>query len=360
MLPVIRIIDRYILAELTKPFLAGIGAFLVVMLSNQLYLYIGWIVEHGLSAALVGKLLLLALPAIAVITLPVGYMMATMLVLGRLSRDSEITALRSSGIGLGRVIAPMLLGALIVSYMAFELNERIVPWTNSETVRMQREILRKTPAPLVKPNLFFAGTNNRYFYVDRVDKDVLKDVLIFDLSRSGYPQVITANKAIWDKTRWMLYDGMVRKMSEKGYLNYEAKFKRLELSLDLSDNADYFGPKSVQEQSSGEAYEAIKRLQDQGQNVNGMMVDYHIKFSLPLATFFSSLLAVPLGLRVSRFGAFIGVAASIFVIFIWYVLYSFGRSLGAAGTVAPMIAAWNQNIIFGIIGAGLFLGINRR
>lgn len=360
MLSVIRILDRYVLAELLKPFLAGIGAFLVVMLSNTLYLYIGWIVEHGLSAATVGKLLLYSLPAIVVITLPVGYVMATMLVLGRLTRDSEVTALRASGVSLSRIIMPMLFGGILVSYMAFELNERLVPWTNSETVRMQREILKKTPAPLVKPNLFFAGTNNRYFYVDRVEKDVLNDVLIFDLSRSGFPQVITAKKAIWDKTFWMLYDGMMRKFTDKGYLNYEAKFKRMELQLDLSDNADYFGPKSIQEQSSGEAFEAIKKLKEQGQNVNGMLVDYHIKFSLPLATFFTSLLAVPMGIRFSKFGAFIGVACSIFVIFIWYVLYSFGRSLGASGTVMPLLAAWNQNIIFGLIGTAWLVGINRR
>lgn len=357
---VIRILDRYVLSDLTKPFLAGIGAFLVVMLSNTLYLYVGWIVEHGLSAATVGKLLLYSLPAIIVVTLPVGYMLATLLVLGRLARDSEITALRANGISLARIILPMMAGAVIVSYLGFLLNEEVVPWSNHETVKLQKEILKKTPAPLVKPNLFFPGTSSRYFYVDRVERDSLMDVLIFDLSRQGYPQVITAERAVWEQTQWMLYNGMMRKFNDQGFIRYEVAFQRMELQLDLTSNTDYFAPKSIQEQSAGEAYQSIKQMQEQGQNVNGMLVDYHLKYALPLATFFTALLAVPMGLQFSRMGSFIGVAVGIVVIFIWYVLYAFGRSLGASGTVSPMLAAWNQNVIFGLVGLILFMRVNRK
>lgn len=358
----IRILDRYLFGELSKPFLVGIGAFIVIMLSNTLYLYVEWIVGRGLSAATVGKILLLALPAIIVITLPVGFLFSTLLALSRLGKDSEIIALRASGVSLMRIVGPVLVLSLMVSYGAFMLNETVVPWANSETVKIQRDILKKQPLPLIKPGIFFPGTDNRYFYVDQVSRDQMTGILIFDLTsqKVPYPQVITAKEAVWDKTKFVLKDGMVHKYGANGFLQYESQFKSLDLHMNLEPDQVYAGPKQVVEMSSAEALKQIQEEKRQGIDVRGKMVDYHLKFSLPLATFFSALIAAPLGIRFSRFGNFFGVAAAIALIFIWYVLYSAGRGMGIAGSLSPFLAGWIHDLVFGVVGAGFLVWMGRK
>ena len=128
-------LDLYILKELVKPFLAGIFAFIVIMLSNNLFVYSEMILKTGLPANLVLSMLLYSLPSIIVLTFPVGFMFATLLVLGRLSKDSELLALRACGISFSRAITPILLIATMVSYFSFVFNDNIVPYSNMQVFK---------------------------------------------------------------------------------------------------------------------------------------------------------------------------------------------------------------------------------
>ena len=337
----LKVLDRYILSELIKPFFAGIGAFIIIMLSNTLFLYADLIVRNGIPVDTVLILLLYNMPAIMVVTFPVAYLFATLLVLGRLAKDSEITALRACGISFTRIILPILITALVISYIGYWFNETVVPWANQQCVAIYKDMMVKQPIPPIKANYFFKDASNRYFYIEKIDRsrNMLQNILILDRVKQGYPQIITAKTADREKTKWVLKDGMIRKFNGKGYISYEAKFEMMEIQLNLDPNIFFSEQKSVQELSSGEAIKEIGKLSSQGVDVKAMMVDYHIKFSLPLATFFAALIAAPIGVRFSKMGSYIGVSASIALIFVWYVLYSYGKELGAAGAIPPFLGA---------------------
>src|SRR3990167_1683843 len=126
-MPFFRLIDRYILGELFKPFLAGVLAFMIIMISNTLYIFMELIVKSNIDPGTVGRMLAFNLPAIVVVTLPVAYMFATLLALGRLGRDSEIIALRAAGVSLNRVIASVILASILISAIGWGLQEKVVP-----------------------------------------------------------------------------------------------------------------------------------------------------------------------------------------------------------------------------------------
>ncbi len=357
-----RILDWYILKELVKPFTAGVAAFIVIMLSNTLFLYAEMIIKSGVPTNAVLALLLYNLPAIIVVTFPVGYLFSTLLVLGRLAKDSEIVALRSCGVSFTRVITPILLIALAISFLGFEINEQVVPKTNHQSVMIARDMITNQKLPPIKERLFTKGNDERYFYVEKVNrkKGVFEEVFVFDNTKSGYPQVISAKTASRGENKWYLHNGVLRKYSKEGFVSYEAKFKIMEIEFNLGNNTIFSDQKSIQEQSSGEASKQLVEYRTRGIDTKAMEVDYYLKYSLPLATFFVALIAAPIGIKFAKMGTYFGVAISIALVFVWYVTYTIGRSLGGTGTLQPVLAAWIQNIAFGVIGIILLFFVNRK
>lgn len=350
----LKTIDRYILAELLKPFVAGVVAFLIIMISNTLYIFMELIVKNNIDGWTVTQMLLYSLPAIVVVTLPVAYMFATLLALGRLGRDSEIIALRACGVSLTRCIAPVIIVSLLISGLGYWLNESVVPWANRQTVEVIKVMLRKKPLQAVKSKQFL-NSDKRNFYVGEVDREqgILSEMYVIDQSKGGFPQLIQAEKAVRKDTKWELRDGIVRKLDTQGYIDHEIRFKRMEIEMNINSDSVFPNQLDVRQLASGDARKLIEDKRAQGQNTNRDEVDYHNKFSLPLATFFTILLAAPIGIRFSKMGNYFGVAISIALVFIWYVTYSMFSNLGITGQVPPFLAAWVQNLAFG--GVGLIL-----
>jgi lipopolysaccharide export system permease protein len=307
-------------------------------------------------------LLLYNLPAIIVVTFPVAYLFSTLLAIGRLSKDSEVTAMRSVGVSFRRILMPILLMSLAVSYGAFYINDEVVPWSNRKTVDLVREMVLHQGQPIIKENIFFKGSDqDRYFYVRQVDRrtNQMYDVFIYD-KRSGLQQVITAQEARWVGDNWQLQNGVLSSYDKWGAIKEEDPFRQM--SVEVSVNPEAFfasGERSPQEKSSEELQGEIETLKGGGADTKSMEVDYQMKFSLPLATFFSALLAAPLGAKFSRMGGYIGVVFSIILVFIYYVVMSVARSLGNNGVVDPMTGAWIQNYLFGIVGVFLLWRIDR-
>jgi lipopolysaccharide export system permease protein len=185
------------------------------------------------------------------------------------------------------------------------------------------------------------------------------DVFIFD-KRAGGQTVIVANEAQWVDETWNLRNGVISYYDKWGSLEREEAFAELAVRVTIKPEAFFAaGERSPQEKSSGELAAEIETLRGGGTDTKAMEVDYHMKFSLPLATFFSALLAAPLGAKFSRLGGYIGVVFSIILVFIYYVVMSVARSLGNNGVLDPVTGAWIQNYLFGVVGVVLLWRIDR-
>ncbi|HBN08918.1 MAG TPA: hypothetical protein DD435_09805 [Cyanobacteria bacterium UBA8530] len=356
-----RILDRYVLGELGRPFLFGVAAFILVMLSISLYNFTDLIFIAGAPTGTVLQLLLYSLPNILVLTFPVAYLFASLLGIGRMTKDFEIIALRACGIAFGRIIFPIMVGAVIVSIGNYFFNEWTVPWSNKQVARLKQDLTRTVAKPMVRANVFFKGTENRYFYIKSTDPKtgLMHDIFILDQTKAGLPQVITSKTGQWTGSIWMLKDGTLHKYDESGYVEHEIKFDSLNIQLRL-DSPSYWGDDLDPAQMSAEQLKGkFKDLGKSGIDTKSLRVAYYMKFSVPLATFFAALIAAPLGLMFSRMGAYIGVALSIILVFLYYVIMATCQALGNGGILPPFLAAWIQNIVFGGVGAVLLWQVDR-
>lgn len=365
MLSMFRTIDRYVMAELFRPFFLAVLGLIVLILSFSLSSFTDLIFSAGAPAGPVMLLLLYTLPSVVVLAFPVAYLFSSLIGIGRMTRDFEITALRSSGVSAKRILMPILVGAMLVSVANFFFNDSIVPWSNQQIQTIKAQLMKDSLRPVIRPDVFFQGTSNRYFYVKKVNPvtGMMRGIFILDQSRPGLPQVITAKTARWVSVPnagiWILDDGTLHKYAETGYVDHEIHFKTLEIQFKMQN--PYLGSNLDPAQMTSQQVDAqIKDLKKTGGNAHALEVAFWQKFSIPLATFAAALLAAPLGMIFSRLGPYIGVALSIILVFLYYTAMQTFAALGQSGYLPPFLAAWLQNIIFGAIGLWLVTRVDRR
>ncbi|AER66287.1 permease YjgP/YjgQ family protein [Thermovirga lienii DSM 17291] len=349
----LRTLDRYILSEVSGAFFFGIAAFAVLLVAGDLLFDIAdLIVEKGVSAWAVAKLFAYKLPEVIVMTLPMASLLACLLTFSRLSSQSEIVALRASGVAFQRILVPILIAGTLVSMVALAFNETLVPLSNKAADNILRFEVAKEKPTMLKEKVFLreesGGTLKRVVYIAklRYNKGEMEDVLIQDFEKGILNRITNAKRGYWTKEGWVLRDGKVFEV--KGGEKVQLLF-----SFDTQKMPVLFEPQKMvkvsrnpQEMSALELWEYIKLMKKQGSNLSPLWVLFHLKLALPWACVILALLGTTLGVRPHRSGHGTGLATSVFIVFLYYVLMSFFKSFGEAGHLSPLIAAWMPNLTF--------------
>jgi len=357
----VKILDRYLLKEVLSPFLLGIVAFVMVMTVDLLFTFVDLMINKGIPLGAVAQLLLFKLPSIMVLTFPVATLFGIAMCLGRLSKDNELNALRTSGISFGRIALPIMIIALLISALSFITNEKIVPYSNHLSEKIIRMIIMKQPLPDIRENVFFKDAYNRYFYVGKIDakNKTLENIMISELSGEKLPTVMTADSAKLNGLVLTLSNGIIHKFDNDGHLAYEANFKDMTLNL-KEDPLTMADQKTSQEMNSGELGAQIKSFEKIGVSTNSLLTDLFMKYSVPLTPFIFALIGIPLSLPGLKSGRTWGIILTIVIMFTFYVFASVFRSLGRGGLLHPILAAWLPQLLFGALGIGLLFHERKR
>lgn len=344
-------LDRYVVREMLGPFLVGVVGFILVLAVDLLFTMADLIINKGVPLWAVLKLMVYKLPSLLVLTFPVSTLFGTAMALGRLCKDNEMIALRTSGVAISRIACPILVVGLLVSLLSFYTNEKIVPHANFVSNNIIRQIIYKQPLPEVKDNVFFKDAQNRYYYARRVNMKTksMENVMVYELTADKFPRVILADSANFTGRIWELRNGVVHKYDEKGYLNYEAAFSQMKLNVS-EDILSFTEQKSYTDMDRRELTDMIKVLGKGGVNTAAMLTELYMKYSVPLTCFVFALVGVPFSLSSPRSGQTWGVVVTIVFMFTFYVFASVFRSLGRGGLVSPMLAAFAPQFSFMIIG----------
>lgn len=353
----IKLIDKYILKEVTILFLIGLIIISIIMLSSFLFELTDLIIIRKVALSSVLKLLIYKLPTIIVRVIPMSVLFATIIGLGRLSKDNEITALRMSSISIYRLVLPLIILGLIISGGNYLLNEEVVPVSNKRFQVIMNETVLKSQMPKIKENVFFKGAKNKLFYIGEYNesKSTVKNIIVYELdSKQDYPNIIMAKrgKVYQDNNKWELNEGHIYKYNNDGALIDTDKFKDITVGFKANINR-FVNQKSPSEMSIEELKEEIEFLKKIGADPNSLLVEYHLKFAMP----FSALIFILVGSILSIKGKNskgVNILLTIIIIFSYYLLLSLSRSLGRNGVFSPPVAAWLTNLIFIILGTILF------
>jgi lipopolysaccharide export system permease protein len=355
-----KILDRYLLREMLGPFFVGVVGFILVLVVDLLFTMADLIINKGVPFWSVLKLMVYKMPSLLVMTFPVSTLFGTAMALGRLAKDNEIVALRTSGVSLVRIAGPILMVGLLVSGVSFFTNEMIVPHANFVSNNIIRQIVYKQPLPDVKENVFFKDARNRYYYASQVDdkSKTMEDIMVYEATGDRFPRVIIAQTANFIGSWWLLKDGVIHKYDDRGYLKYSATFASMKLNVS-DDFLSFTEQKTPQDMNRRELQNTIKALGQGGAGTHALLTELYMKYSIPLTCFVFALVGIPFSLPSPRSGRTWGLIVTIVFMFTFYVFASVFRSLGKGGVVTPVLAAFTPQLVFIFIGFGLLFFENR-
>ncbi|MFS8859150.1 LptF/LptG family permease [Synechococcus sp. H60.4] len=360
------LLERYLFGQMLTPLLAGIAGGTLLLLAGRLFTLAERLVEGSVPPLTVLRLLMLDLPEMVVLGMPIAAFFATLLTLGKLSGNSEITAMRAAGIPFTRIFRPLLLVGLLMSLSAFLISNVLLPASKREIRRIDQQALLAQATSPVQYDVFFktagvGGTeslDNLWFFIRQVDPrlNTMQDVTILRVDplpggKYRLAEVTLAAQAVWNGLDWTLSEGVTHRYGPDGLSLAEEPFDRKPLAVSQDLAALLQPPVPPNELSLPELAERISRLARSNLNTQPLRTEFHMRFSLPLASFFAVLISLPLGSstarRVGRYG---GVVFGILLVFAYYVVLSVSRSLGEAGALPPWAAAWSFNLLFGSLG----------
>ncbi|MEA2063969.1 MAG: LptF/LptG family permease [Gemmatimonadota bacterium] len=363
-------LNRYIIREFLVVFIAALGAFLLVCLVGDAAERLSKFIDAKAPLKLILLFYLFMVPFYLVYILPASSLIATLFTLGQMNRHNELTAMRSSGVSLGRIFLPLLVLMLVISALAFVIDETVVPPANTR----KSEILdyrirgRIRPSAEVRHNLDYLGEDGRRWIAASFHRpsSSLKGVRLLKLApASEHPRIeyrIDARQALWrPDSGWCFSNGTLRLFDTEGRgSELAARFERMHLRGRAEVPEDFaLEVKEPQQMNYQELNLAIGRKMRNGIRVTKDRVELWLKTSMPLASFVIVLFGAPLAVTRRRIGPGIGMALGLIVYMAFMGSFYITRSLGYNGILHPAAAAWTSNIVFGLCGLIFFLRVRR-
>jgi lipopolysaccharide export system permease protein len=356
------ILGRYIALAWLRLLALCLGSFVAVYLVLDMMEKIPRFLRAGGAPGDILQFFVCKLPEMIGQTAPFSILMATLLTLGLLSRNSEITAMRSCGVSLLRIALPMLALGLAASLLLLYNAELVVPKSYERMEYIERVAIRKQGMYAVFKR------NNIWFRSDRMiiqahlfdpPTKTLKGVVIWTLDNAMNPlSRIDAEEALFKDNRWLLVHPTRKDFTRPGdYSTQKGQAMEIPLNLKIDDlrvldnNADNLSYRKLREYADN-----LRSGGYQAYRYEAMM---YAKLSAPFAAFVMVILGIPFALRNSRSGGVaLGIGASIVIGFAYFVVNAVLLSYGRSGVLSPLIAAWGANFIF-VLG-GIWLAMTVR
>lgn len=354
-------VDRLIMEELAGPWLFGVALFSALILATTYLFRITDYAVNGIPGPLLIELTLLLMPSILVKTLGMSMLLAGLLGFGRLSSDSEIVALKASGISLYRMMAPVAAMSLGVALVCFFINETIVPWATYRSLQLVDSISRKIdlkfaqPAsqPIRKDGQIVAIVAAKDF---DLGKGVLRGATIVNFGKNGLPSgylyasELRFNEAEFKNGAGWSINGGADYVSADGasHLHFndhawpvsaiERPNFRPETLIAANTNSqqDSLNMRQMGDYIAAKRHDPNVSLSD----IRNYEFAYWNKLAFPFAALLYGLLGAPLGIRNHRTGAATGFALSIAIMFSHLTLSNLMNVYARGGLIPPWLASF--------------------
>jgi lipopolysaccharide export system permease protein len=346
-------LDWYVLKELSIPFLIGTVSVLLMFQANQFIFLFKSVSLQSVPFTAFAQLVLYKTPYWANMTLPVGMSLASSLAVSRLTRESELTAMRAVGTRILRIIMPIAAFGLLVAIGNFYMVEKIMPPAEKLFNKLQIKVGVLGGIPTFNQNV---GIKLKNWHVNfgavqrqGTDNLVLTDIVLFERPQSHVTQITTAKRGTYIGGNWTLSDTYVWVLQGQDLLS--AKPGLPIRVFDPVDPDSIFGSPVPEEKTLAELKRNIENNRRSGLNTRNEEVQYHNRFAVPAACLVFAIVGPVFAVWFSRSGAFMGVFVSMILVLVYYNAWVISTEiLGKNGWTAPWLAAWLPNIIFIVLG----------
>ncbi len=370
-----KVIDRYIGSQvlMTSAFAVGVLS-IVLVLGNIFKKLLDLLVNHDVPLDFIFSFIGYVLPFSLSFTIPWGFLTAVLLTFGKLSAESELTALRASGVSVFRVAIPVLLLALVFSGICMWINVDVAPRAHERMRTALFDIATSNPIALFGSDQVIDEFPGRKIYVGKKEGSQLENLLIFELNEKNVPvRVVHAQRGELQadsleagaeldpdnhEIRLKLYDARYEQRDEENPRRYHLT----QHGITMEEGVIAISLKELYEQNRqrrGLSSMTVKELsrmsaeKSSEEELSAARTEVNKRYSFSLACIAFALIAIPLGITAQRRETSIGFAISLAIAFIYFLFIIIADTFRENPAAKPEILVWVPNILF--IGLGIVL-----
>jgi LPS export ABC transporter permease LptF/LPS export ABC transporter permease LptG len=357
-----RILTRYILREVSSHALIGAVIFTFVIFMRDLARILELVVRNSAPLPSVAELFFLTLPTALTVTLPMAVLVGILIGLSRLAADSEVTAMRTMGLGSGMFLRVVAIFAVVVWLFALANNVYFAPKSAAALADLQDRLKTSQASFEVQPRVFYEDFKDYVLYVEdstaASGAALWKGVFLADLSNPAAPKITLAREGMvtsegQDNLRLHLVDGSTHETVPRDPGQYSiSTFTQSDIPIQIPQtNIQKNEVTPTTEVPTFELLSEAKKLDPQRGRL--LEIEFHRRFALPTACLVLALVGIPLGLSAKKGGKSTGFVLTIALVFLYYLISLAGISLARQGKFPVGPGVWLGNITFFI--AGIFL-----
>jgi LPS export ABC transporter permease LptG len=297
---------------------------------------------------------------------PLAVLIAVLVTFGVLNRNSEIVAMKATGISLYRLVIPIVSIAAILAAGLFVFDDYYLPAANRRQEALRSTIKGRPPQTFLHPEEKWMfgepgpGEPPHIFYYQFFDRDdnAFANLSIFEFNPSSFALTrrIFASRVVWDdeSESWRFINGWVRNINGNDPQSIE--FKNTTFT-EIHEDPGYFKKENLQSQEMNfqqlRAY--IRDLRQSGFDTMRLRVALWHKLAYPLIAIIMAVLAIPFALSMGRRGSLTGIAVAISIALAFWVVDALFGAMGNVNYLPAALAAWSPDILFALAGGYLLL-----
>tara|TARA_B110001454_G_scaffold213372_1_gene231456 strand:+ start:41639 stop:42742 length:1104 start_codon:yes stop_codon:yes gene_type:complete len=346
---------QYIFFEMVPSFLLGLLVFVFVILMFQVLRLTEFALVHGVETQTLSEIVMYICISMLPILFPMSLLFSILITYGRLSQDSEIIAMKASGLSMKTIMAPALLLALVVSVVSGQTSFELAPWGNRQFEVLFTKLGNTKASATVKAGTFSEGFFDLVVYANEVDTNtgVLKNLFIYNERDTDKPITIIAKQGeiIPDPSNpghrvlLRLENGDIHRGGES---HTKIKFSTYDLQL-IDPVKNEYKEKSPQSMTLNDLYHLKNDEMQRKEDRNIFVIEFHKRWAITILCFVFALVGVGLGIEANRREQKTsGFVLSIIVIIIYWILYVSFEGIARSNALPAPIAIWTPNILFGL------------
>src|ERR1700678_1749599 len=373
-----RILTRYILREVTSHALLGGALFTFIIFTRDLGRILEFVVRDSASYADVARIIAYTIPPTLNVTIPMAVLVGILLGLSRLAADSEITAMRASGMGaidfvrIVSIVSAVALGLGLVNSLYF------APRAAAGLISLGESLTSSQASFEVQPRVFYEQFKNRVLYIQdatpAAGAALWHHVFLADLTEPADPHITTAAEAVVvngtpntpeaQTIHLHLINGGQHDTTATDPNQYNiSTFATTDIPIETETPEDaHLGRVNTPILSLSLA-ELWRRGSSQaatnGRDAALYRIEFNKRFSYPFACLVLMLVGVPLGISSKRGGKSTGFVLTILLVFVYYLLSQIGAAFAQSGRLSPFLGVWGANLLFAAAGALLLYQMSR-
>ena len=365
-----RILTRYILGEVVSHALIGAAVFTFILFTRDLGRILELVVRNSAPLPSVAEIFFYTVPVALTYTIPMGVLVGILIGLSRLSADSEVTAMRASGLSVWSFLRICSIFVVVAWFLALANSVYLAPRSLASLDELQNRLRSSQASFEVQPRVFYEGFPKIVLYVEDVKAmsggALWKGVFLADLSDPAAPRITLAREGLLvsqgpDLLDLHLTNGSTHETDPANADHYQiSTFDTTDLPIQIppATSNQPSEPASLSEMKVTDLLHSASTADPNTRRWT--LIEFHRRFALPTACLVLAMVGIPLGLSSKKGGKSSGFVLTILLVFLYYSLSLIGVSLARQGRVSPAAGVWLADFLFLIGGAFLLWQSERR